>query len=101
MLPDDKHTAKVVKVSLFLPSYVDYVIPHLKLDNILEEIRLQPLRETFKPHPIHKNVGFVYTRMMDDESKPLSFCPRTIIEKACEEIKQLGYTVKAGIELEF
>jgi len=44
----------------------------------------------------------VFVRLFNGDSTPFEGCPRYLLEKALNQLKELGgYSIKAGIEIEF
>ena len=87
---------------LYIPSTdSSAMIGKLIFDELWSEVKLVPRHETLRKHPYHPGVGIVQTKILDKDGQPFMKCPYHLLERAVSALKELGYTLKLGFELEF
>jgi glutamine synthetase len=60
-----------------------------------------PVKESLRVIPWAKNQGIAFCKLYNTDNTPFAGCPRGKLEEACAELKNLGYYLNAGFELEF
>ena len=46
-------------------------------------------------------IGFVFSKLMNNDGTPFHGCPRHLLNSAIELLKKYGYDLKVGVESEF
>jgi glutamine synthetase len=54
---------------------------------------MEAIRETLRMHPLHPNVAMAHVKFLQGDGTASPYCPRSLLEKALGELKELGYTV--------
>lgn len=88
-------------MSLFCPVFLDIIPKGLTFEKPYADLRCIPDKTTFRKAPWSKNQGVCFVRLFDESNKPFEACPRHLLEKAIGQLKDLGYTLKVGIEIEY
>lgn len=88
-------------MSLYCPAFSDIIPKGLTFSNPYGDLRCIPDKSTFRKAPWSEKQGFCFVKFYNDDSSPFEGCPRHLLEKALAQLKELGYTVKCGIEIEY
>lgn len=84
------------------PSAIDKVCSGLNYPNPYADVKLIPDRASYRVCPWNNKIGMTFVRMENMDGTPFDLCSRTILQKACSEMKRLyGYELRTGIEIEF
>jgi len=51
--------------------------------------------------PWDSRLGLAFVNILERDGNPYMLCPRQLLQKSVNELKSLGYEIKAGIEIEF
>jgi glutamine synthetase len=79
---------------MFFPAYTDMVPEGLSYAEPLKNIRLLPIKDTYRRLPWTKNQGIVFGRFVyHPHNEPFEGCPRGNLERACANLKELGYSL--------
>lgn len=85
-----------------VPASADKICEGLNYNQPMEDIMLIPDKASFRVCPWNKEIGLVFFREETLDGAPFDLCPRTLLMKACRELKQAyKIEVRIGIELEF
>ena len=87
--------------SSLIPTMYDTLVPGLKLPNIFSDVILSPVKSTFKVSPWNPDIGLAFTEILNLDGTPFSLCPRNILKRAQAQLKELGFELKAALEIEF
>ncbi len=65
-----------------------------------KDLRVIPDKSTYKSH-FADNTGIVFCRLFNTDGTNFHACPRYLLETALAKLKNLGFDLKIGYELEF
>ena len=77
------------------------MVSGLKFSNVPRQLKFIPDRKSERQSPFHKNQRVVFAKLCHPDGTPFFGCPRTVLSRAIDDLKALGYEVKIGIEIEF
>ena len=77
------------------------MVSGLKFTNVPKQLKFIPERETERKSPFNSDHRLVFARLCHPDGTPFFGCPRTLLKRALADLKQLGFDVKVGIEIEF
>lgn len=87
---------------MYFPAYTDMIPESFGYPEPLKNIRLLPVKGTYRRLPWTKNQGIVFGRFVyHPQNEPFEGCPRNLFDRAVGNLRDLGYSLKVGIELEF
>ena len=80
------------------------VIDGLRLTNWdggYPDVHAVPDLSTFRPLPWRPSTGHVLSDIVTHDRSPSQLDPRAVLRRVLEQLAELGYTAKVGVELEF
>ncbi|CDW89798.1 glutamate--ammonia ligase [Stylonychia lemnae] len=96
----DSHT-KFSTCGLFLPCCKDIIAPGLKFLNAPRQLKMVPDAQSIRKSPFHPNHSLVFSKLQQPDGRPFVGCPRNQLYRAIDSLKEIGYYLKIGIEIEF
>lgn len=88
-------------MSLYCPTFSDIIPKGLTFDKPYGDLRAIPDKSTFRKAPWSKNQGMCFVKFYNNDNTPFEGCPRYLLEKSLGQLKEMGYSIKAGFEIEF
>lgn len=86
---------------VFIPTFIDTIPKDVAFEDKFGTLKVTPCKETLRPVPWTKNQGMVFSKFTYEDNREFEGCPRTLLQKAIDDLKQMGFDLKIGIELEF
>ena len=99
-----KDTSDRTAFKIFEPVAIESTyesIPALKVFSQASNFVLKPLLESFQQLPWAKNTAWLQGQLVSNDSEPIAFDTRSILQNALARLHAKGYGLRCGLEIEF
>lgn len=100
-LDDEDSYTKFSTYGLFLPASKDQAVQGVKFADAPKQLKLIADQSSIRKSPFHKNHYIAFTRLYTPDEQPFIGCPRNLLYRSLDALKEMGYELKIGIEIEF